>query len=190
MITKSQLRHDLRQIRTQLDPDFRIEAARHVCQQVCALPEFLSAKTIAAYSAFDNELSPHFIVEQAWQLGKTVTLPKVLPNTVLQFNLYQPQTTLLPSRFGILEVDSAEEKAIAIDQHDLILLPMLAFDANCNRIGMGKGYYDRNLNQIGKNKPVLIGIAYEFQCVKSILIDSWDIKMDKIVTEKRVYAAK
>ncbi len=187
---KTQIRLDLRKQRLALSQEQCDQAALQVCQLVASLVEFDQATTIAAYSAIENELNPLPILQLAWSLGKTVTLPHVLPNKTLEFFQYTEKSPMITNRYGILEVDATHSHPIPFDQHDIILLPMTAFDANCNRIGMGSGYYDKTIAQFGKNKTILIGIAYDFQCVKSISIDSWDIKMDKIVTETTIYGAK
>ncbi len=67
-----------------------------------------------------------------------------------------------------------------------MLIPLIAFDENLNRVGYGGGFYDRYINRIRKNKRILkIGVAYSFQKVKKIITNKYDIKLDYIITEKK-----
>jgi len=79
---------------------------------------------------------------------------------------------------------------LAPQQLDLVLAPLVVFDENCNRIGMGGGFYDRSFafrkdSQV--TKPVLIGVAHDFQKVQQIVPEDWDVRLDMIVTNKAIY---
>ena len=89
------------------------------------------------------------------------------------------------SRLGILE-PLREKKTVNTDEIDLVIVPGLAFDKSGNRLGHGKGYYDRYLERCGEN-VFFIGIAYDFQVLDTIPADAHDIKMNMIVTESRTY---
>ena len=85
--------------------------------------------------------------------------------------------------------DINEAKEIPIQSLDIILIPLVVFDQSCNRIGMGSGFYDKALSALdnSKKKTYLIGLAYEFQKVNQIEPNKWDIPLDYVVTEKKVY---
>ena len=91
---------------------------------------------------------------------------------------------LYVNKFGMLEPKNSEKNIIP----DLIMVPLVAFDSRLNRIGYGKGYYDRSLKQISKIKKnvVSLGIAYSFQKCKRIPINKHDFKLDYIFTEKGI----
>jgi 5-formyltetrahydrofolate cyclo-ligase len=72
----------------------------------------------------------------------------------------------------------------------VLVIPLVAFDSRCQRIGMGAGYYDRTLAGCGREMPVRIGLAYEFQQVTAIPARDWDVPMHKIVTENTVYISE
>ena len=93
------------------------------------------------------------------------------------------------NRFGISEPDTNQAKEIPIQSLDIILIPLVVFDQSCNRIGMGSGFYDKALSALdnSKKKTYLIGLAYEFQKVDQIEPNKWDIPLDYVVTEKKVY---
>jgi 5-formyltetrahydrofolate cyclo-ligase len=74
---------------------------------------------------------------------------------------------------------------------DLVIMPLVAFDADCNRLGMGGGYYDRTFAYLNKRrfwrKPILIGVAHECQRVANLESEVWDIPLDAVVTEEKIY---
>ena len=92
------------------------------------------------------------------------------------------------NNFGILEPKSTNREIIP----DLILVPLVAFDNKLNRLGYGKGYYDRVLRKINKikKKTLSLGIAYSFQKYKSIPINKYDYKLDYIFTEQGIITSK
>jgi 5-formyltetrahydrofolate cyclo-ligase len=91
------------------------------------------------------------------------------------------QDPLVINKYGIPEPISNK-----IKYPDILLIPLVAFDKNLNRIGYGAGFYDRYINKIIKIKKIItIGLAYSFQRVKKIPINKYDIKLDYIITEKK-----
>ncbi len=94
------------------------------------------------------------------------------------------------NRYGIFEPELNCSHICPVAELDFILTPLVAFDSQGNRLGMGGGYYDRTLAQIPDNavkKPVLIGIAHQCQEVDALPIASWDVPLDYIVTPERIY---
>ena len=87
------------------------------------------------------------------------------------------------SSYGILEPKKDKIKNISSDKIDLIIVPGVAFDLKGNRMGHGKGYYDRFLNLV---KSTSIGLAFEFQIIENIPVESHDKPIDMIITEKRI----
>jgi 5-formyltetrahydrofolate cyclo-ligase len=94
------------------------------------------------------------------------------------------------NRFRLLEPDVGDDQMLAPRELDLVLAPLVVFDAGRNRIGMGGGYYDRSFafrKDPARTAPVLIGVAHELQKVDSIEPEDWDVRLDKIVTDCAVY---
>ncbi len=114
----------------------------------------------------------------------------MLPNR-LWFSEYKFGDKLIRNRYGIFEPDIRRRKPIPAWGLDLLLLPLVAFDASGNRIGMGGGFYDRTFAYLKtRNRwhtPKLIGIAHELQHIDSIEPNAWDIPLNGIVTESRIY---
>ncbi len=111
-------------------------------------------------------------------------LPKIYPNKQMKFHLWSQNDLLEVNSFGALEPLKSQKIHIP----DVMLLPLLAFDKNRNRLGYGKGYYDRYLSKTSKknNQIIKIGIAFSFQEFKRIPVNSTDVKLDYILTEKGI----
>jgi 5-formyltetrahydrofolate cyclo-ligase len=128
-----------------------------------------------------------------WSLGKTLYLPILVTFSErnLWFSAYSPGDPLVCNRFGILEPERVHCRRIKAVALDLVLLPLVAFDAAGHRLGMGGGYYDHCFAFINRRKhwrkPRLMGLAYEFQRQPLIESEPWDVALDAIATERRVY---
>jgi len=188
--SQSELRKTVFSQRNNLDLEFVAKASSKISKIVCNLPVFIQSKNIGYYSAISREVDTVFIEKKARKLNKNLFLPVVAQDKKsMQFYSYTKNNKLYKNIFNILEVDMTIEKLIDINQLDLIFVPVVAFDQNNNRLGRGAGFYDRYLESKLKyklSKPVLIGLAYEFQKVDFIQTNSWDVPMDFVVTEKSI----
>lgn len=153
---------------------------------------FHSAKHIACYLPNDAELDPTGVMTKAWAMGKTVYLPvlSIHHHNHLHFLPYAPDDELVPNRFGIPEPVSRGRGMVKLMQLDLVLTPLVGFDAQGNRLGMGGGFYDRSFAFLRRRqswrKPRLLGLAFDQQEVtqsSGLLRQSWDVPLDGIVTE-------
>ncbi len=147
-------------------------------------------KRIAIYYSVKNEVTTKQIIKHLWAENKELFLPIIQLNQ-LMFGPYKSGDTLSKNKFGIPEPVTRTEDLIAADILDLVIVPLVAFDSNCNRLGMGGGYYDRALafkqTSSKTHSPLLIGLAYELQKVNALEINSWDIPMDGIISETKTY---
>lgn len=158
------------------------------CRKLAQLDEFAGAQRIATYLAVNGEIDTGPLIQNAWQERKRVYLPVLQANATLLFAAYTPDSVMRNNRYRIPEPETYPDlPALPASEMDLMIVPLVAFDLRCQRIGMGAGYYDRTLADCGHNKPLLIGLAYEFQRVALIPARNWDIPMHKIVTEDTVY---
>ena len=105
----------------------------------------------------------------------------------MRFKLWKIKEPLYVSKFGILEPENRKKEI----NPDLIIVPLVAFDDQLNRIGYGKGYYDRSLRKIKKikKKAVFLGMAYNFQKYKNIPTNKYDFKLDYIFTEQGIISS-
>ncbi|MBT4836805.1 MAG: 5-formyltetrahydrofolate cyclo-ligase [Methylococcales bacterium] len=151
------------------------------------------SKTIAGYFPHAGEASPLHILEQAHTQHKTCLFPvlKAKPSQSLYFFPHQLGAALTYNRFGIAEPRKTPRNIKPTWSIDVILMPLVAFDETGNRLGMGGGFYDRTLAYLKHRsywkKPHLIGIAYEFQKIDNLKSNNWDIPLNEIITEKKVY---
>jgi len=190
-LQKHKLRNAIKEKRTALTENKKTTAASALTKYFLQTPYFKNSQTIAFYMAENGELNPHEILEAAWDQGKQCYLP-VLANgggEHLVLVRYEKNDLLHQNRYGILEPMVTAEKTIESEKLDLVLVPLVAFDLKGNRLGMGAGYYDKTFEFKLKNheKPVLIGLGYEFQKADQIASESWDVPMDSIATEKQIY---
>ncbi len=142
--------------------------------------EKIKGKSLGGYYPYNYELNDLEILRKFEEKKFNISLPKIKTNSQMNFFKWSFSDPLAINNFGIPEPISKK-----IIYPDIILVPLVAFDENLNRIGYGGGYYDRYLKKIKKKKRILlIGLAYSFQKVKKIQINKYDIKLDYIVTEK------
>ncbi|HKJ51357.1 MAG TPA: 5-formyltetrahydrofolate cyclo-ligase [Gammaproteobacteria bacterium] len=189
MQTHDQLRQRNRKRRVALSSNQLERAAAALAVRIESLPEFELASRIAAYFAVNGEISLAPVIDRALAAGKRVYLPG-LERQSLRFSPYFHDQKMRINRFRLPEPDVAEDEMLAPGDLDLVLVPLVVFDADCNRIGMGGGYYDRSFafrKDPAQRKPALIGVAHEMQKVERIEPEAWDVRLDKIVTDETVY---
>lgn len=183
-----QLRQSLRDQRKKLSVEIVSASSEAVAKKIIALPEFLNSKHIALYFSNENEIDPAEIAHYAQQKDKKIYFP-VFEKKQLFFYPVDQDTQYTKNQFNILEPIHSKKDFFPTEKIDLFFIPLVAFDESCHRIGRGLGCYDRVLVSKQKN-ATLIALAYEFQKVDCIIPESWDVLMDKIVTEKAVYIAE
>ena len=140
--------------------------------------------TIGGYYPSNYEVNILKFLEEASKKKFKITLPVIQPSNKISFQPWIFKEPLYVNQFGMLEPKNLKKKIIP----DLIMVPLVAFDNHLNRIGYGKGYYDRSLRKINKIKKnaISLGIAYSFQRCKKIPINNYDFKLDYIFTEKGI----
>ena len=184
---KVRLRRLMRAARRQQNPQAHKHASNAVLAHALAADLFFSGQRVAAYLATGSELSLKPLLALMLARGVFVYLPKVLAqNGLMQFLRYHGEAHLEPGHFGILAPDSKSGDAVAASQLDLILLPLLAFDARGFRLGQGGGYYDRYLRQIDAMKPLRAGTAFHFQAITHVPGQSFDEKLHAAITDHGV----
>ncbi len=189
---KAQLRQQFRKRRQALTHEQINAASEKLFQNILHLSEFQQAKHIAVYSAHDNEINPSLIIEEVFRKNKHCYLPIINPdgsNTLL-FSHYQQDTPLTKNKYGINRPVYDPTTIFNTNELDLVLLPLVAFDKQCHRIGFGGGYYDKTFSfkhHDAFSKPTLFGLAFDLQRVEKINEDTWDIPLRGIITEEKIY---
>lgn len=188
-----QLRRTCRRARRALSEQDQYRHSRDFTQLAQTQRSILQARRIAAYIAADGELDPAPLVTLLQQRGKQVFLPVLRPHPrfKLWFLRYPIDSPLTANRYGIPEPELRQRHIAMPWSLQLLLVPLVAFDAQCNRMGMGAGYYDRSLAYLRNRRhwrhPRLVGIAHECQRVDSLPQREWDVPLDMVITERRVY---
>ena len=138
-----------------------------------------SEKSVGGYYPYNHEINVMDILRKLEKLNYKISLPKINKNFQMDFFYWSFNDPLKINRYGIPEPISNKKIFPSI-----LLVPLVAFDKNFNRIGYGGGFYDRYIKKLKKNKIVItIGLAYSFQKVKEIQINKYDAKLDFVVTD-------
>lgn len=185
MQDKSAIRKELLERRYNIPPEVKKTKNRMILERFLSLDEFKNAGIIFFFASFKSEVDTTEMIKTSLSAGKRVVLPKVdKEKHRLVLREIQEVGVLTPGYMGIPEPPS-EERQVSISDVDIAIIPGAGFDAAGNRIGYGGGYYDRLLSGLEKHIPV-IAPAYEEQLVDSIPSEPHDIRIDMIVTDKRL----
>ena len=193
MINRERLRTEMRIRRRRLAQPERDACAARLARVTAREPVIRSSRRIALYLPVNGEMDPQPLMDTLWSMGKTIYLPVLanFPARSMWFYAYTPGDPLVCNRFGIPEPERVHDRRIRAAALDLVLLPLVAFDALGHRLGMGGGYYDRCFAFLNRRfhwrKPRLMGLAYEFQRLTLIEPEPWDVSLDAIATEQGVY---
>lgn len=151
-------------------------------------PEVLAASKICIYSSYNHEVDTDSLINKLIQMGKEVYAPVSYKGGTMDFYRIFDINELVPGYKGIREPNRIEEHKLlpeALSHKDIVILPIVAFDNKLNRIGYGKGFYDRYLFRCKSVNR--IGLALSVQRTERIPVDEYDIRLDKIITEEEIY---
>lgn len=164
-------------------------AATQLAAMLDRLPEFLVDARIAGYWASRGEMPLHAAFAALRARSQEYLLP-ILGGKLLHFAPWQTGAALRNNRFGIPEPECAPQARVDGADLDLVLMPLLAFDRNGNRLGSGGGWYDRTFAFLQglprPAHPLLVGIGYHFQEVDALAARAWDIPMDYVATDREL----
>lgn len=178
---KADIRADALARRALLLGDARELANRQVFERAHKLDAFQLATSVHIYRSFGDEVETWPFFEYAWGLGKTVAVPVTTASGLNHVRVTR-ETQWQSGPFGIPEPSTSEGESM--DDVTLVVVPVVAFDKAGNRIGYGKGYYDRFL---ANTRAMTMGLAFECQRSESIPTESHDIALSCIATEQRWY---
>lgn len=193
MLTRAQLRRQMRLQRRALTPAQRTRAAECLAEQFASTRLFQTSQHIACYLSHDGELDTLPLMRRAWAKHKSCYLPVLsrFPAQRLRFAPYREGDALIYNRFGILQPKLSVARCANLLMLDIILAPLVAFDGQGNRLGMGGGFYDRTCAFLERRqvwqRPRLVGLAYDFQRVAVITPEPWDVPLHAVVTGSGVY---
>ena len=171
---KKTLRAEIKALKKQHTKEQLKEQSERILAKLEQHPDFVKAERIMLYSSLPDEVQTQAFLEK-WHLRKQIILPTVVGDDIVPV-AFDKDTDFAVGDFNILEPQNEPYKG----GFDLIIVPGVAFDRQGNRIGRGKGYYDRFLCQYLDVKR--IGICFDFQLVEEVPIEPLDIKMDEVIS--------
>ncbi len=177
---KKMTRNTIKEMRLALKKEEVMECSKACVSKVLQFPELIEAKTVCVYMPTGNEIDTTEIIRYCKENGKRLAAPRVNGDT-MEFYYFTDETDMKQGAYDIWEPTGTEAVE---DEESLVIMPGVAFDLSCNRIGYGKGYYDRYLSAHPHMKKV--ALAYDFQIVGRIKREVHDVRPDVVVTESRV----
>lgn len=192
-MNRQELRQQMRAKRSALGHLHQDQASERIYRLFHNNPLFTSSQRIGFYLASDGEISCRHLLDAALKAGKECFLPVLHPieHNRLWFVRYEPGCPMTVNKYGIEEPDMMKNPRIQPWSLNLVLLPLVAFDAEGGRMGMGGGYYDRTFEFTRKENPMhtptLLGLAHELQRVEKLELASWDIPLAGIISDKQLY---
>ena len=180
---RTQLRQQIRKTRANLTALQQQQAEDSITQQALALIEAQNAQHIALYVSFDGEISTEKLIKTLWAQDKHVYLPVLHPFNPnhLLFLRYLPDTLMLKNKFGIWEPKLNVQNVLPLKELDILFTPLVAFDKQGNRLGMGGGFYDRTLQNWQNSSFIPVGLAHQCQQVEQLPTEAWDVPLHQIL---------
>ena len=182
------LRVRLRRLRRSLPSEEQSSAATDLLKKIRDQEFFRAGRQVAFYMAVAGEISPGPLLRLALDEKKHCFLPVITGEHDLDFVSYEAGTNLVENRWRIPE--PAQGTQIEPQSLDLAFVPLVGFTRACNRLGNGKGFYDRafafRLTR-SESRPMLVGLAHECQLLDALPVREWDVPLDAVVTPERIF---
>ena len=190
MQSKSQIRRKIRTLRKNLTETEQIRSATAITTFIANLvnsEQTTKISRIALFLSMDGEIGTHDAITQLWQMDIEVYIPRIHPFNPQQllFIQYCADTPLKRSPLGMLEPELNCSKICPLAELDIIFTPLVAFDTQGHRLGMGGGFYDRTLAHHyhqHQQRPAIIGLAHDCQQVDKVPVELWDLPLKQIIT--------
>lgn len=184
MESKKEIRQRIRRERAKMVKARWILDTQRIAAAVINHPWFVTESDLYIYVDYNNEVGTRTIMEEAYRRGMNVWVPRVTGDTML-FCRIQGKDDLKPGAYGILEPTGKE---IGDGKQGLMIMPGVAFDEKCHRIGYGKGFYDRYIESHKNLRRMAVG--FEFQVFGEVPYEEYDICPEILITEQRVIEAE
>lgn len=184
-MNKSIIRKDILSLRNKLKKEEKNKSDEIIFDLLVKSSMYKKANKIYIYISYNNEVDTNRIIKYSLNNNKIIYVPKInLQNKTMKAVRIHNFSELIVNKYGILEPSIVDKNNIGLD-FDLIIMPGVAFDKDGNRIGYGGGYYDKYISHLSKdiNK---VALAYSFQLVNNIEAEEHDIKVNYIITDKKI----
>lgn len=191
-MTLDKIRSQIRNQRKTQPVVIRDQLSKEISKKAISSLSWQKTWKIAFYMPHDGEVCCLRLLEHAWQFGCDCYLPSLDREKAnhLVFIRHTKEAPLITNQYGIKEPVYQASESCSPMELDLVFMPLVAFDHYGHRLGMGGGYYDRTFyfkQALANKKPLLFGLAYDFQRVDCIQPQPWDVHLDTIMTEKKLY---
>ncbi|WP_147199676.1 5-formyltetrahydrofolate cyclo-ligase [Pantoea sp. CCBC3-3-1] len=189
LLDRQDIRTHVRHLRRGLTSEQQQQAAIHVAEHALNFPPIQQAKKIALFLSFDGELNTRPLIAKFWQHNQRVYLPVLHPFSKgqLLFFRYDTDTVLTPNRLGIPEPPLDIRNLATLSELDVLMVPLVAFDNQGQRLGMGGGFYDRTLQNWQQHNVLPIGLAHDCQQVEALPVADWDVPLKAIITPSKLW---
>lgn len=189
MRDRQDIRTHVRHLRRGLSDQQQQEAAVLAAEHAMVFAPLQQAQNIAIFLSVDGELNTRPLIAQLWRAKKRVYLPVLHPFSPgqLLFLRYEPDTPLVISRLRIPEPPLDIRHLLPLSQLDLLFVPLVAFDSQGQRLGMGGGFYDRTLQNWQQHGFLPVGLAHDCQHTDKLPAASWDIPLPAVITPSKLW---
>ena len=184
MVMKENIRKIIKEKRRKQSKEEQRKKTKEIKEKLFNLKEYREAKSVLFYVSYNGEVFTHDMIKEAMKNKRVVVPISNKEDHSLSLSELKDWDDLKVSSYGILEPEKSKIRQISVDDVDLIIVPGVGFDIYGNRMGHGKGYYDRLLEK-AKGKT-FIGLAFEFQIVDKIPTNKHDVPVGMIITEERI----
>lgn len=178
---KSELRKQILEKRDSLSKEQVKKKSNIIKKVLFSLGEFKIAKSVCFFVSFNSEVNTHDMIKEALKQGKEVCVPIATDHTLTLSKIKDFKDLNKKNKYGILEPSKLNK--VKKEDVEIIIVPGTVFDLGCHRIGYGKGYYDGLLK---KYHGLSVGICFDQQVIDKVPRNTWDEKLNMIVTEKRI----
>ena len=187
--TRQQIRQQIRQRRRALTPEQQTQFALQAADRSSVYTPVPLAQTVAVFLSFDGELDTRPLIDQLWRAGKRVYLPVLHPFSPgnLLFLHYHPSSDLVVNRLKIREPKLDVRDVLPLSRLDVLVTPLVAFDAAGQRLGMGGGFYVRTLQNWRRHRLQPVGYAHDCQQVDALPTEQWDIPLPAVITPSKTW---
>lgn len=176
-MNKKDLRNFIRMQKSQFTSAELKEMSQEIVRRLMVHPRVKNSNTIMMYYSLDDEVDTHEVIDQLVKAGKKVLLPAVISDTEMELRCYEGPKDLEGGFFHIME--PVGRRFDDYDQIDVAVVPGMGFDGRMNRLGRGRGYYDRMLPKL--TKAYKIGLCFDFQKMPGIPTEENDVKVDEVL---------
>lgn len=189
LLDRQDIRTQVRHLRRALTPEQQQQAAVQAAGRALSFEPVQQAKKIALFLSFDGELNTRPLIERLWQREQQVYLPVLHPFSPgqLLFMRYEAGTPLSPNRLRIPEPPLNIRNMATLSELDVLMVPLVAFDRQGQRLGMGGGFYDRTLQNWQQHGFLPVGLAHDCQLIPQLPVAEWDVPLPALITPSTIW---